>query len=344
MRRVLTPRLRGLVLPLGALWALAAAPAARAEERVTMERVEYRGWKNNLRISNGDAELIVTLEVGPRVISYRLKDGKNVFKEFDDQLGKSGESSWQIRGGHRLWAAPEDTTRTYAPDNGPVQVKEIGPRTMRFTPAPETRYGLQKEIEVTLAERGSEVVVVHRIRNVGTAPTELAPWALSVMAPGGIEVIPLPPRKPHPGSAEGATAADFGPSFALAAWSYTDFTDPRWTFGRGYILLRQQKRGATKLGLGHRQGWVGYLNGGTLFVKRFGYEPGRTYPDIGCNYETFTNEDMLEMESLGPLVSLNPGAAVEHTERWELVAGVGEVKDEEGVTKEIAPKVKTGSR
>src|SRR5438067_50409 len=114
--------------------------AGAAEGRITMEKTEYKGWKNNLRMSNGDVEVIVTLDVGPRVISYRLKDGKNVFKQYDDQLGKSGERNWQIRGGHRLWAAPEDTTRTYAPDNGPVQVREVGPRTMRFTPAPEARY------------------------------------------------------------------------------------------------------------------------------------------------------------------------------------------------------------
>ena len=44
----------------------------------SVEVVEYRGWKNNLRLTNGDAELIVTLDVGPRVISYRLGTGVNV--------------------------------------------------------------------------------------------------------------------------------------------------------------------------------------------------------------------------------------------------------------------------
>src|SRR5207253_4375031 len=143
--------------------------------------VEYRGWKNNLKISNGRAELIVTLDVGPRVISYRLTGGKNVFKNYDEMIGKSGESEWMIRGGHRLWAAPEDTTRTYAPDNGPVEAAEIGPGSYRFTAAPETAYGLQKEMEVTLNATGTGVKVLHRIKNVGNAPTDLAPWALTVV-------------------------------------------------------------------------------------------------------------------------------------------------------------------
>ncbi len=80
--------------------------------KVTVEKIEYKGWKNNLRLSNGDTELVLTLDVGPRVISYKLKDGKNVFVELADQMGKSGEAEWVARGGHRLWVGPEDLMRT----------------------------------------------------------------------------------------------------------------------------------------------------------------------------------------------------------------------------------------
>ncbi|HEV3168509.1 MAG TPA: hypothetical protein VGZ22_31170, partial [Isosphaeraceae bacterium] len=160
--------------------------AGAEKGKVTMDTVEFHGWKQNLRLDNGDAELIATLEVGPRIISYRLKDGKNVFKEYDDQLGHSGETEWMIRGGHRLWAGPEDTTRTYALDNGPVKAQTLDGGRVRLVPPPDREYGLQKEIELALEPKGSRVLVLHRIRNIGQTPTELAPWALSVMAPGGV--------------------------------------------------------------------------------------------------------------------------------------------------------------
>jgi hypothetical protein len=35
----------------------------------------------------------------------------------------------------------------------------------------------------------------------------------------------------------------------------------------------------------------------------------------------FTNADMLELETLGPLTKLAPGASVEHVERWTLYSG-----------------------
>jgi hypothetical protein len=69
-------------------------------------------------------------------------------------------------------------------------------------------------------------------------------------------------------------------------------------------------------------GWTGYLNNGTLFVKGFDYVEGKTYTDGGSNFETFTNKDMLEVETLGPLARIAPGKAVEHVERWHLLKGL----------------------
>lgn len=333
-----------LATVLGGLVALAASPGAALAQKgnVTVEKVEYQGWKNNLRLSNGDVELIVTLDIGPRILSYRLANGKNVLKEYPDQMGQSGEDEWKIRGGHRLWCGPEDHTRTYALDNEPVSYEEVSPGIVKVRPKPDTTYGIQKEIEIQVPTSGSRIKLIHRITNLGAKPTELAPWSISVMAPGGVEIIPLPPKRPHPGSPKNAkSAADYAAEQVIIPWPYLDFQDPRWHFGSKFITLRQDpNKGPTKLGLAHKTGGVGYLNGGTLFVKRFDFVDGKTYPDSGVNFETFTNEDMLEIETLGPIVSLEPGKTVEHLEHWELFANMGEVGDETALEKTIAPKLK----
>jgi hypothetical protein len=342
---LLSIRLAGLGLAVGVtLVALLSAqhrsPAAPEKPAVVVKKVDYAGWKNNLSVNNGDVELIITLDVGPRIISYKMLGGKNVFKEYSDQLGKSGEKDWQIRGGHRLWIGPEDLTRTYFADNGQLKYEEIE-GGVRLLPPTESEFGTQKEIDVKLEAKGTKVRVTHRIRNHNKTATDLAPWALSVMAPGGIEIIPLPEHKPHPGSPKNARSpADFAPNQTMSLWPFFDFKDPRWTMGTKYLTLKQDaKKGPTKIGLSHRAGWVAYLNGGTLFVKRFAYEEGKTYPDNGVNFETFTNEDMLEIESLGPLLSLPWGKDVEHVETWELFKGVEDVTDEASIDKNVLPKL-----
>src|SRR5882724_8237798 len=83
-----------------------------ATAAVTIEKTAYGGWPNCYRISNGEVELIATTDVGPRILRYGFVSGQNVFREFKEQLGKSGETEWQARGGHRLWMAPEAVTET----------------------------------------------------------------------------------------------------------------------------------------------------------------------------------------------------------------------------------------
>src|SRR5207237_108372 len=132
-------------------------------------------------------------------------------------------------------------------------------------------------------------------------------------APGGIEIIPMPPHASNPGDPKNARhPGDFAPSQRLILWPYFDFTDDRWTLGSNYVLLRQDpKKGPTKIGLGHPVPWVAYLNQGTLFVKRFRHHQWAEYPDLGTSYQTFSNEDMLEMETVGALVTLGPGQSAE---------------------------------
>jgi hypothetical protein len=315
------------LLTLFALMVLTVISGADATMKTTIEKVEYKGWKNNLKISNGEAELIITLDIGPRVIRYGYVGGANVFKEFDEQIGKSGEKEWMIRGGHRLWHAPEEIKRTYELDNSPVKWEKLGDASVRLIQDVEPNTGIQKEMDITLDPEGAGVKVVHRLRNKNLWDVELSPWALTVMAPGGIEIIPLPEKIAHPGSLEPGEKPDYRGFVAnqtMIVWPFTDLSDPRWRWGARYITLRQdaQAKKPTKLGLAHKMGWAAYLNNGALFVKAIGYEEGRPYADSGSNFETFTNKDFLEIESLGPLQRIGPEKAIEHVERWSLLKGV----------------------
>ena len=234
---------------------------------------------------------------------------------YDAQMGGSGESEWINRGGHRLWTAPEPSRQEdYELDNVPVTY-ELLPNGTRLQNAPQAPLNVRKILTVTLADNSSEVTVHHKAINEGSTPVEIATWGLSVMAPGGLEIIPQPPLGEHP--------RDLLPNRVMVLWPYTDMTDPRFRFGWSFITVEQTSDGQpAKLGLAHKQNWVAYLNKENLFVKTIPYQQGELYPDGGCNFETFTDKDMLEVESLSPLRTLQPGESVEHTEKWVLFGNV----------------------
>ncbi|MCS6860702.1 MAG: DUF4380 domain-containing protein [Abditibacteriales bacterium] len=298
-----------------------------------MERINYKGWQNCYRLSNGIVDLIVTTDVGPRIIRFGFGNAENEFREYEEMMGKTGGDEWRIYGGHRLWHAPEEKPRTYFPDNAPVKWEQH-PGFVRLIQPTETTTGIQKEMDIRLSPNAARVEVVHRLRNTNLWAVELAPWALTVMAPGGKGIVPLPPR--------GAHEENLLPTNSLTLWAYTDMTDPRWTWGSKYILLRQDSTVTKpqKIGVMASDGWAAYARNGHLFVKRFNFVKGATYPDFGASVEMFTNGDMLELETLGPLTRLPPGAAVEHVEHWFLFKDVPTPNNDADVEKNVLPKVR----
>ncbi|MEK7405456.1 MAG: hypothetical protein AAB225_10140 [Acidobacteriota bacterium] len=278
---------------------------------VRIEKTAYQGWANCYRVSNGEIELVVTGDVGPRIIRCGFVGGQNLFKEFAEQLGKSGEKEFQLRGGHRLWVAPERLATTWAPDNFPVKIQAKGGTLVATAPV-EPSTGLEKQLIITMSATGGRVEVRHRVRNTTAWAIELAPWALTVLAQGGTAIAGVPPRGKHPDV--------LLPTHPLVIWAYTDLSDERWRIFFKYLTLRQDPKVAApqKLGLFNPRTWAAYLLGTDLFMKETTADPSRTYPDFGCSFETFTNADFLELESLGPMTRLDSGATVEHTERWSL--------------------------
>src|SRR5215472_12512419 len=163
--------------------ALVVCCAAAGQAAVHVEQTEYKGWKNCYRISNGEIEAIVTGDVGPRIIRFAFVGAQNLFKEFSEQLGKTGEEKFQLRGGDRVWKAPEDPIATWAPDNVPVEIRVTTTGLVAREPV-EPLTKLQKEIEVSMAASGPTATVYHRIANRSLFPLEFAPWALTMMAQG----------------------------------------------------------------------------------------------------------------------------------------------------------------
>ncbi len=133
-----------------------------------LERFSYRGWNNAYKLSNGIVDLVMTADVGPRILFYGFRNGENLLHEVEEHAGKTGGVEFRLYGGHRLWVSPE-VERTYYPDNTPVAVSQHG-NAVRFTGQREELppgTNLQKELEIELATMGSQVRITQRIRNRG---------------------------------------------------------------------------------------------------------------------------------------------------------------------------------
>ncbi|HEV2705002.1 MAG TPA: hypothetical protein VGV59_03710 [Pyrinomonadaceae bacterium] len=277
-----------------------------------MEKLSYLDLPNCYRLSNESVELVVTTDVGPRILRYAFRGAENVLGEVPDASIQTELGEWKPLGGHRLWAAPEAKPRSYAPDNEPVEFEFAGDRAIRLRAPVEAATGLQKELSVALDAAGTRALIRHRITNRGAWGVTLAPWALTIMRGGGAVVVPQEDYRRWD---------DYLlPARPLVLWHYTDLTDPRFTLGARYLRLRTDatRDAPQKIGLLNKQGWAAYLREATLFVKTVAYREGASYPDYNSNTQTYTAGSFIELETLAPLQYLEPGESAEHEERWFL--------------------------
>lgn len=279
-----------------------------------MEFINYKSFGKCAKLSNGGKTMLVTVDVGPRVIFYGYDGGENIFYEdeqdlinkggeyFDDNLPNKG--IWHIYGGHRLWKCPEYLD-TYYPDNAPVKVVEEKDGICFISGVEETT-GIQKTIKINMSDDGN-ATVEHKFVNKGNASTPpIALWALSVMDKGAKAYVPI-------------STEDTGllPNRNITLWSYTDLKDPRLDIQNGLITLSQANdTHPIKIGT-FASGAVKVDIKGMTFAIDF-TSPDGEYGDHHCNIETYTNDIMLEIETLSPIKSMACGEEAVHIEKWSL--------------------------
>jgi hypothetical protein len=295
---------------------------------------EFHGLPTR-RISSTQLQLEFLAEAGPRIVRVTLGDaGENQLAELPTLSWQTPHGEFFIRGGHRLWHAPEAFPRTYAPDNSGLVVEEReGAIHLQQPHEPGT--GLGKSMTLRLDPDRAALTIDHAITNHGPWPLTLAPWAITMLPLGGVAVLPQP--------AGGVHGQDMLPNRQIALWSYTSWRDPRLDLHDDYILVHGQPiMPPLKLGYLNRLGWLGYLRGGVFFVKHFAPQPEAPHADLGCNSECFCHELFLELETLAPLHTLEPQATIAHRERWEFFAAPDTPQTIEGVREltaqlELAP-------
>lgn len=279
-----------------------------------MNYENYKIYGKCAVLKKGGKKMLITVDVGPRIIFYGYDGGENIFfEDINDSINRDSDfikenlkdkGIWHIYGGHRLWKSPEYED-TYYPDNAPVKVVENG-RRIDFIAEEEPTTGLLKTLSVEMSDDGN-ATITHTMTNVSDNVTSpVAIWALSVMDKGAVAEIPL-------------STEDTGllPNRNLVLWSYTDIKDDRFSFENSMLTISQKdKPNAFKIGLFAKEGVTVNIKG-MKFRKDFSVAEG-DFADYSCNVECYTCDKMLEIETLSPLKTLKPLECIIHTEKWSL--------------------------
>ena len=289
--------------------------------KVNFTTVDYSIFGKSLRMDNGEIQLTVTLDIGPRIISAGFINSQNFcFNDLINCNHREGEvyesvfgkgSEWHTFGGHRVWASPESYPHSYYPDCEPVEYETFENGAVFTSPAQRVNL-VQNILRVEFNDDGS-VKVSTMVKNKADFPQRFAAWGLTVLDGGGVEIIPQADED------TGLLA-----NRVMGIWPEYDMSDDRVFFGERYITLHQDAVDMPfKIGTNNQKKWCAYLLNDEIFKKTLEFFPDCEYPDYGCSFETFTNRWFIEMESLSPIKDMLPNEIAVTNEIWSFKKAVG---------------------
>jgi hypothetical protein len=276
---------------------------------------DFYGLKTE-SIQNPFLRLQYLTEAGPRLVRLFFGErDENLLAETPDLVWDTPNGLYHLRGGHRLWASPEDLARSCFPDDQPVEIERSADAVTLHQPR-ASQEGLYKTMTIHLDPNRPVVTIEHVLGNRGETTVRLAAWAITQLALGGIAVLPQN-RQP-------ADSAGLLPNRNLVLWPYTRWADQRLQPGDEAIFVTgAPAEQACKLGYLNRAGWLGYAWKDLWFTKHFQPAPEGDHMDLNCNAEVYVKDRFIELETLSSARLLSPGNEIVHRERWQL-AGLPE--------------------
>lgn len=291
-----------------------ASGSAGRKSDVLIQRVNYNGWTNCLKIYNSKVEAVVVPEIG-RVMSLRFHGGENIFWEDRSLDGQSGDwdKGWINFGGDKTWPAPEADWGKYtrrqewqppaAFDSMPVKGSVQGDDVVITSPI-DPHFGIRTVRRIHLVAHKPIMRITTEYQRASGNPSKVGVWVITQFKSPEAVYVPVVP----------------GSIFTNGYFTFTTNAWPQLEPKQGFISITRDVNTPHKMGSDAGQMlWVGKEN---MCLVESPRQAGRDYPDRGASVEVYTNPDpkqYVELETLGPLHTLARGQSIETVNTYTLM-------------------------
>lgn len=303
-----------------------------------IKEIDFENFGKCVKISNGIIDVVVTVDFGPRIISFGFSGKENLFYQDTERKYKipisnpditdETEPTFYFYGGHRLWLSPERSAKTIYPDNAPI-VYSVLPDGVCFSQPKQKATNIQAGFEIIMGEDAADIMVVHTAKNCSKEPQACGLWPITMLSGDGLIILPQNTDNNN----------FYRPNRTLVFWPNTDIRDERIYYGNRFVTIRQTGKNETPLRIGSNNvfGWAAFAGHNYTFMKRYVHSSQAVYPDFGSSCEISLQKDFVEMQSLSPMYRVEPGQGIKHVENLSVFQTRNSVnpEDENGIAKYI---------
>ncbi len=307
---------------------------------VTLEKKSgYNGWTSGwdtVHVAKNDIVTIAVVpKLGGRVMQYNLGTNKSLFINDSSQVPANGDA---LVGGFRVLPSPQSDfnwpsppSLDFKPYTCTVQSNNADSVMIylqsRIEDSAATKYqkhqGLQFKRLITLYKASTRVRVEMTMLNKGTQSLTHGIWDITQTACASDSNCWVYFKR-NPSST-------LGGGKGYVHYESAPGGESQWkpNAAEGNIMGVQFLSEVGKIGADCKAGWICFNDRATgyAYVKTFTYQEGKPYPDSGAAVQVYTYSDknMLEVEVLGPLVTLAAGDSTKFVENWYAARSLGPV-------------------
>ncbi len=270
----------------------------------------YQGWSDSYTLMGENLEAVIVPSIGRLMDLRRPGETVGVLWQNPALLGQKvqpSQKAWTNFGGDKTWPAPEsvwmknDAGQWMPPtvfDQASLQVQSTR-ETLTLTSEVDPRSGVRftRTFQITDANTLQVTTTYHKVQGPSI---DIAVWIITQLRDPEIVGTFANPETP-------AYQELFGPT-------------PRVTIEPPFLFWDRQQAIPAKIGTrGRSLVWVGKTH--TLQINLQVDRSSSVYPDRGSSAEFYTSPDGLpyiELETVGPIVTLRPGESVQTTNEYHL--------------------------
>jgi hypothetical protein len=294
-------------------------------------------WDTVYVLKNNIVTVAIVPKLGGRVMQYNLGTNPFIFIFNSQQMPSSGND---LVGGFRMLPSPQSDFDWPSPPNLDFKPYTCATRInnadssvvyleSQIEISADAKYvkhaGLQFNRLITLYKASSRVKVEMTMLNKGTQSMTHGIWDITQTAcANGTNCWVYFKRNPTSTLGNGKGYVHYASASGGASQWFPNAAE-------GDIMGVQFQKAVGKIGADCKAGWICFNDrvAGMAYVKTFAYQEGKTYPDSGASVQVYTYGDynMLEVEVLGPLVTLAAGDSTKMVENWYAARSSGPVLD-----------------
>lgn len=266
-----------------------------------------------IEISTKKLKILIVTDCGPRIAFFGKIDGENLLFWDDENRGRN---DWKLRGGHRVWVArpgADEAEETYFADNNPCEII-TDHDSITVLGAVDATIKTQRGIKITILD-DNKLAVDNIVTNKSDMLYSGHVWALTCTNPN--------PERQYGIPLGDDSAWDCFKMVYYRRWGgeHTgQVNDPQISLIQDMLLINPQGI-ETKRMVEAPFGVIAMdaPDQNTTFIKKVAYDAQAKYP-LGCNFAFYIGPEnfMVELESMGPEVTLKPDSTTIWRETWTL--------------------------